>query len=370
MRRSISSLIRILSVLLIVLLVSSCNETKQTTTIKPIETTTSTTGAQISTSPGTSDSKYTFTSVAIGGLDRIIALDSQGKIWEFNPEKDQIIRAVGITYSDDPSTWENVIDVSAGLFSIVALFEDGTVRYDNFPIAYDKPDAPHPLFDLSNWKDIVDVSCGINTDYVAGLRSNGTVITESYEDLLGETEIHAWTDIVEITAGQDTIFGCRSDGTVVASSAAYLQSQEGIYRTVDEWENITMIDAGMRIIAGLCADGTVVLGGINKIRFGAEEVSTWTNITDISVCYKMTVGLTDQGTVHLVGNTDLSQDNIEDLKMQVKSWTDIVDIAVFDHQMMVVGLKEDGTILLAINEKNSHSASLTNAIEKWNENIK
>ena len=123
---------------------------------------------------------FSFEKVIIGGMGRIIAVDSDGKIWEANPDRDKETTYIDRTYSSDPMAWENVVDVSAGRHSILALLDDGTVKYDNSPLDKLAPDAPYPLYDLSDWDSIVEISCGAY--HVAGLQGDGSVVVASEEN--------------------------------------------------------------------------------------------------------------------------------------------------------------------------------------------
>ena len=174
--------------------------------------------------PGTnqrSSDGFSFVKVAIGGWGRVVAVDSEGGIWETDPYRDKEIPYADRVYSSDPSTWENVVDASVGCRYLLALFEDGTVRYDNLPldkrmiVGTERENEPYPLFDLSEWEDIKAVSCSADLGHAVGLHDNGTVVAAPYGEFRGADQIQTWKNIVAVAVGQDTIFGLRSDGNRV-----------------------------------------------------------------------------------------------------------------------------------------------------------
>lgn len=88
----------------------------------------------------------------------------------------------------------------------VALKADGTVMATGYN-AYGE-------CDVSDWKDVVDVSAGYN--YTISLKANGTVVATGYNEY-GQCDVLDWVDIVSVSAGHNHTIGLKADGTVVAT---------------------------------------------------------------------------------------------------------------------------------------------------------
>lgn len=108
---------------------------------------------------------------------------------------------------EDTSEWNNIIQISQGLESLVALKSDGTVvgTGSNY----------YGQLEINNWKNIIQVET--KDCYTAGLRSDGTVVCVGYSDCICDTS--RWKDIVEISVDRWGIVGLKSDGTLVATGA-------------------------------------------------------------------------------------------------------------------------------------------------------
>lgn len=106
----------------------------------------------------------------------------------------------------------------------VALKADGTVMATGYN-AYGE-------CDVSDWKDVVDVSAGYN--YTISLKANGTVVATGYNEY-GQCDVLDWVDIVSVSAGHNHTIGLKADGTVVATG-----SDRNRQCDVSDWTNITI----------------------------------------------------------------------------------------------------------------------------------
>lgn len=202
----------------------------------------------------------------------------------------------------------------------VALKADGTVMATGYN-AYGE-------CDVSDWKDVVDVSAGYN--YTISLKANGTVVATGYNEY-GQCDVLDWVDIVSVSAGHNHTIGLKADGTVVATG-----NNASRQCNVSNWKDIVAVSAGHNHTIGLKADGTVVATGYNE--YGQCDVLGWTDIVSVSAGNDCTIGLKTDGTAVAVGYNEYGQCDVLD-------WVDIV--AVSAGHNYTIGLKADGTVVAA-----------------------
>lgn len=202
----------------------------------------------------------------------------------------------------------------------VALKADGTVMATGYN-AYGE-------CDVSDWKDVVDVSAGYN--YTISLKANGTVVAAGYNEY-GQCDVLDWVDIVSVSAGNNHTIGLKADGTVVATG-----NNASRQCNVSNWKDIVAVSAGHNHTIGLKADGTVVATGYNE--YGQCDVLGWTDIVSVSAGNDCTIGLKTDGTVVAVGYNEYGQCDVLD-------WVDIVAVSAGHNH--TIGLKADGTVVAA-----------------------
>lgn len=220
------------------------------------------------------------------------------------------------------------------------------------------------LIDVSDWKDIDEVSAG--TDFVAGLKSNGTVIVSGNDEF--QAAASEWTGVTSIASSGSALLGLKSDGTIVgagytwdkfseprnwkdidAISVSY-DSVAGLKKDgtvaaawgessqecdVSNWVDVIEVSMGTAYAVGLKSDGTVVATGKNK--YGELNVSGWTNIVSVSAGNTTTVGIKADGTVVATGDFDNAE------MSEMSKWKDVVAVSAGVHH--TVALKSDGTLL-------------------------
>ena len=202
----------------------------------------------------------------------------------------------------------------------VALKADGTVMATGYN-AYGE-------CDVSDWKDVVDVSAGYN--YTISLKANGTVVATGYNEY-GQCDVLDWVDIVSVSAGHNHTIGLKADGTVVA-----MGNNASRQCNVSNWKDIVAVSAGHNHTIGLKADGTVVATGYNE--YGQCDVLGWTDIVSVSAGNDCTIGLKTDGTVVAVGYNEYGQCDVLD-------WVDIMAVSAGHNH--TIGLKADGTVVAA-----------------------
>lgn len=183
------------------------------------------------------------------------------------------------------------------------------------------------------WDHIADISVGVR--HVLGLKTDGTVVADSafyIEEKDAACEVSEWTDIKAIGAGDGFSLGLKTDGTVVSAGA--------ISPPASAMTNIKEIYVDGFFAAGLKNDGTVVVFSEGSSTANCD-VSAWTDIKKIAyVDYCGIAALKENGTV--VSTAE---------ECDVSAWSNIVDIKA--GYSFIAGLKSDGTVLVAQDEYGS-----------------
>lgn len=250
------------------------------------------------------------------------------------------------------SDWIGMVDVSAGAVHSLGLKEDGRV------IAVGEDSEGQCQVD--DWTDIIQIAAG--TKLSAGLRADGTIVLAG--DTRGLEDALAWQQVIAISLGEDYIAGLLSDRKVVVAGSDIVTCQK-----VEAWENIEAIAAadgtlfgkktdgsivrttfsvgsveresltelqkivsGGGYLAGLKKDGTVVTWGVSGKDFGQADVSNWSGIQDVAACADGIFGVKTDGMLEVIGEG----------YGEVAAWTGIEQIAAADG--LVLGLKEDGSL--------------------------
>ena len=181
--------------------------------------------------------------------------------------------------------------------------------------------------DVLNWTDIIALET--NFSLICGIKRDGTVVMN---DIGNHYCVDDWNNIVSISAGLDHLAGLKSDGTVVATG-----DNNAGQCDVENWSDIIMVVGGDSYTVGLKSDGTVVATGDNSS--GQCNVENWSDIVSINVGYEWTMGLKSDGTVVITGDNEEGQHNVE-------NWSDIVKIFSDRSYDDMIGLKENGTLVL------------------------
>lgn len=175
--------------------------------------------------------------------------------------------------------------------------------------------------------------------------------------------LEGWNDMVAIdVATGRCIIGLRKDGTVKAAKIEISKNQEYIQeiKEVEAWTDIVYVCATGTVFAGVKSDGTVVTTPLTKGYTTTwpenHSISQWTDIvkvcgTTVTEDRQLLIGLKKDGTVVMAG----SEKFIESTHDQARRWTNLVDISV--DGFMLIGLKADGTVLLSQNSKNNFDVS-------------
>ena len=203
----------------------------------------------------------------------------------------------------DIAEWKDIIDIATGGNYLFAINSKGEVFVEEW--SYNIPMTP----DFSEFKGVKSIVCGEGTNLI-GLKDDGTVVGEG-SSILGQTDVSAWKNIIQIdSCGKHTV-GLKSDGTLVATKFTEnpddtdmnkeMQSAYNEYGELDfkDWNDIKAISVSDNFTAGLKKNGTVMATGDN--RFGQCNVSDWRDIEAISTTLYATYGLKKDGTVVAAG---------------------------------------------------------------------
>ena len=203
----------------------------------------------------------------------------------------------------DVAEWKDIIDIATGGNYLFAINSKGEVFVEEW--SYNIPMTPN----FSEFKGVKSIVCGEGTNLI-GLKDDGTVVGEG-SSILGQTDVSAWKNIIQIdSCGKHTV-GLKSDGTLVATKFTEnpddtdmnkeMQSAYNEYGELDfkDWNDIKAISVSDNFTAGLKKNGTVMATGDN--RFGQCNVSDWRDIEEISTTLYATYGLKKDGTVVATG---------------------------------------------------------------------
>ena len=268
-----------------------------------------------------------------------------------------------------------ITSLVTGFGFIAGLREDGTVAVSTLNYLREFSQ------EVAQWTDIVSIDVQRGEDFLLGLKKDGTVVVavpdkawpKDYIDNI-RPQIDKWTDIVSIEAGWHTIFGVRSNGTVVGVCFYPKPDDDwGDVRRLKqsaEWKDIQAVTESSNDLYGLKKDGTwvccskyhyddiskngpvvsVIEDGYFLLANGTVsciyskpnyDFSNWTGIQKVIMSGFGVIGLKNDGTVEIVNRENESIQNV------VSGWTDIVDIAAYPTHSAVFGVKSDGTVIAA-----------------------
>lgn len=204
---------------------------------------------------------------------------------------------------------------------------------------------------VETWEDLPD--WWFDHKCILGLREDGTVVEGGNkkeiaahnrpEDWL-DYDLSGWRDVVDVamTPGGLELFGLKSDGTVYYATSSKWSAENGHFSEVSEWTDIVQISASRYFIAGLRSDGTVVVDGYldNDLDGYRSQVEQWTDVVSVSIADFAFMGLKSDGSVVYAGYTNADADYD---RAACESWEDIIAISMGDSYAM--GLKSDGSVL-------------------------
>ena len=195
------------------------------------------------------------------------------------------------------------------------------------------------------WRDIVAVS----DIGMIGIKADGTVVSTEYK--FGEN----WHDIVAVS---DWYSGCklglRRDGTIVFEG-----DDDRLERQVSNWHDIVSSSTGWGswedYVLGLKADGTIIAAG--ELPDKLYPVLKWTDIIAISTSAYLVVGLKEDGSVICCPKSDKAPSELD--------WRDIV--AITTRGIEAIGLKSDGTVVSSIADSPRNSWKLFDNLDNLEE---
>ena len=193
------------------------------------------------------------------------------------------------------SEWKGITEISLGDSHAVGLLEDGSAVAAGFPENIGEVDYNTGLTldgscQVDEWTELQQILALF--DETIGLRTNGTLLTTAEMP----EEWKQYSDIESIWGHEWTAAAIRSDGTVV-----YLYKGDDSYgqNNVSGWTDMVQLSIGENHTVGLRADGTVTAVGDNYA--GQCDVEDWSGVVSIAAGESGTVGITEDGRVLLAG---------------------------------------------------------------------
>ncbi len=173
------------------------------------------------------------------------------------------------------------------------------------------------------------ISAGYNTS--VALKNDGTVLTAGLDDELKD-EVTSWTEIVALDSSGYITAGVRKNGMVCFADNTDTEW------TSDKWTGVKNISVSSGHAVGLKKDGTVIAEGANDN--GECDVDGWKDIVQAEAVSGTTYAVHKNGSVLVAGEIDFES--------KITEWTDIISISASEN--IVIGLKTDGTVVVAVND--------------------
>lgn len=124
--------------------------------------------------------------------------------------------AVAALNEGAPDSGETNVGQFSGLVQVAAGggYSLGVTNQGNIvtsPLIRDGLVASHYIGNVQGWTNIKDVSAALY--HVAGLKNDGTVVTAGADGYTYDTS--SWTDIIDVDAGPNYVIGIKNDGSAV-----------------------------------------------------------------------------------------------------------------------------------------------------------
>ena len=126
---------------------------------------------------------------------------------------------------------------------------------------------------LREWDNLTKIIGGKN--YIAGLKSDGTVVAEGQWEFTQLYQAKRWTGIVDIAACGEDIIGLKEDGIVVVTGKT--SSDQKRY---SDWTEIAALASSGSDSISIKYDGTVMADGLGSKK-SKEQLSAWTDIVAV-----------------------------------------------------------------------------------------
>ena len=236
----------------------------------------------------------------------------------------------------DVSAWSGVTQIYAGDKGTLGLKYDGT--------------AVATWCDVRHWADVEQVFLG-DSGLALGLTSHGRVLVAGTEDadFLAARE---WTDMKTVAIQYDTIYGLKTDGTVVFAGLTHDEYWDSCaHCLIPTWNNIEKIFCYDYYLAGVRSDG-VVLSSCPEVL----HVNGWSNLDMAVTTYPCYFGVSEDGRiltedmlgVWYDGMFFYSQDHlypeISVQKADLTGFANLKQLLAWSPGGFLFGLKSDGSL--------------------------
>lgn len=176
--------------------------------------------------------------------------------------------------------WTGVAQIATSCCDIAALMNDGSVEITG-----------------SIWTEDLEETKGFTQisvyEVFMALRRDGTVyLYDPYTREENNYDVSDWKDITQISCGFDHAVALRKDGTVVATG-----SNDSHQCDTGDWTDVVQVVAGRWHTIGLKSDGTLLFAGDDEYNFGAGFINEWTDIAEISGFFDSALAIKKDGTV-------------------------------------------------------------------------
>ena len=236
------------------------------------------------------------------------------------PDKGQAFATAPVDGKNGPEDWKDITSLVTGYEFIAGLRSDGTVVADYTDSSFGPGE-----FDVSAWKDIKEIAA--SGALLIGLKIDGTVVCTGTAFNDTEDVLSGWKDLVDISAAGEFVVGVRKNGRMVfAGEVFYNEALYSSLRGVSRAEAVAC-SAGASILA-FAEDGTLLNDGR---RYRDVSSSGW-----------LSTGIREDGSVYFWGI------DAWELQPEMTLWRDIKQVCPGD--VGAIGLQNDGRLVLTSTE--------------------
>lgn len=174
--------------------------------------------------------------------------------------------------------------------------------------------------------DVIGISEGI-------AYAEGRSVIHNNESKAVMEKVAQWKDIKEFDSWYPSSAVAVTNIGKILYANEDVKYENKVNQVANTLDSVIAVEDGSSYVVFLMVDGTVKTVSLND--YHTSEAETWTGIVDISLG-RVLLGLKEDGTVMLSGDFENKMD-------AVKDWSDI--IAISSGKTHAIGLKRDGTVV-------------------------
>lgn len=213
---------------------------------------------------------------------------SSGKLYAIN----------GKQQSEQLSDGGTIVQIANAEGNFFALTGDGEVSVLAGSI------NPEAYQDCASWQEIVSISTG--RDFLVGLRKDGSVAVCGDPAYLNLNRIRKWQNVVQLQASNYQVIALSADGKVLFEGGYWKPGKAELFEyempeslpDFSEWTDVVQVTSGNNFMAGLRSDGTIVVDGwydYYHTEYGIDRATQWKEILYIEADWDSLAAITCSG---------------------------------------------------------------------------